>query len=133
MSQLNYSEIRTYWKKGEIPKPELFSELAQKWANSVSSIRGRVNKSSQLRRYYDEILNIYNNFKQDRANFELVKAKLHRIIAFIYYSHGRNLITQEVINLFEGLIRDVETPEDFEVVFNFLEAFMAYYKYFKRD
>jgi len=132
--EINYEEIKQYWKKGKELNPALFSELANKWAQIISE-RGkkekrRKNKPSQLRKFYDEILRVYYDYKANN-NFELAKVKLHKIIAFIYYADGRELITRGVTYLFENLIKDIENSEDFKIAVSFLEAFMGFYKYYR--
>ncbi len=124
------------WKdkaKGEV-NPLAFSELAQKLAHRISEEgggpRGRKNKSTQLRKYYDAIFNLNQRAKSqiDETKWNAILAQLHRQLALVHYSKGRDLVTDSFVSMMDELIKAVNTWKDLQVITDFLEAFMAYYK-----
>ena len=126
--------IEEIWKnkKANVVKPRAFSDVAQKKATKISEDgggpRGRKNQSSQLRKYYDVIFNLNQMSKVPGTSWNSILARLHRQVALVHYAKGRNLVTGEFVSMMDELIKSVERPEDLQVVTDFLEAFMAYYK-----
>lgn len=126
--------VEKIWKdkaKGEV-NPLAFSELAQKMALQISNDgggkKGKQNKSSQLRKYYDVIFNLNQRAKMVEDQWNALLAQLHRQLALVHYARGRNLVTDSFVSMMDELIKAVESPKDLQVVTDFLEAFMAYYK-----
>ena len=126
--------VERIWKdkaKGEV-NPLAFSDLAQKMASQISNDgggeRGRQNKSSQLRKYYDVIFNLNQRAKMAGASWNAILAQLHRQLALVHYAKGRKLVTASFASMMDELIRAVKEPKDLQVITDFLEAFMAYYK-----
>jgi len=122
------------WKddKRLIPNPEAFSKTAEEVAKLIGE-RGREeraskNKSSQIRKYYDEIFKLNQRARSQGANWDVVLAQVHMIVAKVAYAKGRKLVTDEFEKLMRELIKSIETKEHLNVVTNFLEAFMAFYK-----
>ncbi len=133
--------VQKIWRDKEkgVVNPLAFSELAQGLAKAIHedglNRRGRPekNKSSQLRKYYDVIFNLNQRAKMEKADWNAILAQLHRQLALVHYAKGRDLVTKSFVEMMEELIKAVDqSPEqgkkDLEVVTNFLEAFMAYYK-----
>ena len=55
-------------------------------------------------------------------------AQLHRQLALVHYAKGRELVSDSFVKMMDELIGAVEKKEDLQVITDFLEAFMAYYK-----
>jgi len=126
--------VEKIWKdksKGKV-NPMAFSELAQNLATNISEEgggpRGRQNKSSQLRKFYDVIFNLNQRARSEEANWDTILAKLHRQLALVHYAKGRKLVTDSFVSMMDELIKAVEKPEDLQVVTDFLETLMAFYK-----
>ena len=131
--------VEKIWRnksKGEV-NPLAFSEVAQEMAKKISDDgggeRGRQNKSSQIRKYYNVIFNLNQRAQLEGANWNVILAQLHRQLALVHYAKGRKLVTNSFVDMMDELIRAVSEKEeqgrkDLEVITNFLEAFMAYYR-----
>ncbi len=131
--------VEKIWRnkdKGEI-NPRAFSEVAQEWAKKISDEgggeRGRQNKSSQLRKYYDVIFHLNQRAQLSTTNWDAILAQLHRQLALVHYAKGRKLVTDSFVTMMDELIkavseREEEGRKDLEIIANFLEAFMAFYK-----
>lgn len=129
--------VEQIWKdksKNEV-NPLAFSELAQKIAKKISDEgggkKGRQNKSSQLRKYYDVIFNLNQRAKVEGANWNAILAQLHRQLALVHYAKGRNLVTDSFVKMMDELIKAVNNKEDLQIVTDFLESFMAFYKEYR--
>lgn len=130
------SLVAQIWKdkKKEEVNPLAFSELAQQQAKKIHeeglNRRGRPekNKSTQLRKYYDVIFNLNQRAKITKENWNATLAQLHRQLALVHYAKGRKLVTDSFVSMMDELIKAVEKREDLQVITDFLEAFMAYYK-----
>ncbi len=135
--------VEKIWKdkaKGKV-NPLAFSELAQQLAQSIDTEglnqRGRPdkNKSTQIRKYYDAIFSLNQRAKMlsrgtklDETIWNAILAQLHRQLALVHYAKGRKLVTDSFVLMMDELIKAIERPEDLQVITDFLEAFMAYYK-----
>jgi len=126
--------VKQIWKdrKSKVINPVAFSSLAQRMAKAISDEgggkKGRKNQSSQLRKHYDVIFNLNQRAKLSELNWNVILATLHKQLALIHYAHGRNLVTSSFVSMMDELIETIKDPDDLQVVTDFLEAFMAYYK-----
>lgn len=130
--------VQEIWiDKGKgLVKPEAFSELAKSKAEEVfRHARGNTNNTSQLRKFYDTIFNLNQRAKtvpdENDSAWLSIMAQLHRQIAMVHYAKGRKLVSENFVNMLEELIKAVKTKKDLQVVTDFFEAFMAFYKELK--
>lgn len=120
----------TLWKDREkkLVDPLLFSEKAEQWAQNLGSCGRNINKGSQLRRFFDEVVRLNDTAKAGGVEMELILPSLHMLIAKAAYAKGRKLVSDDFVSLLKDGIGQVETKEDLRVFANFFEAFMAFYK-----
>ncbi len=121
-----------FWldKDKKLVNPDLFSEVADKWAEKINEMGGyRKNKPSQLRKFYDEVLLYYNHLKDNKDEFLRMLPYIKLLRAKVYYALGREYITEEFKDFIEECLKQIETWEDFEVFKNFFEAFMGFYRF----
>ena len=124
-------EIRLKNKDGEI-NPLIFSKGAGEWAEKVYSEGKRFNKnkSSQLRKFYDEFFKL----AQRSASYSekdwkrVILPQIHMMLSRVVYAKGRKLVTDSFVNLIESLISQINTKEDLKVAVNFFEAFIGFYR-----
>ncbi len=123
-----------FWKdeaKG-IVNPELFSEVANKWAEQIKTSgknnRDR-NKSSQLRKFYDEVLLFHGRVKSEEE-FQKMLPYIKILNAKAYYAEGRRLITKDFREFIQKSLSQINNKKDFDVFVKFFEAFMGFYKYY---
>jgi len=131
---LRLPEIK-FWsdKEKKLVNTTLFSEIAFKYSEIISSKDKKKNKRSQLRKFYDEVLFFYDRLKGEKDKFQQFLPYIKLIRAKLYYSVGRKHITDEFRTMVESCLNQVETWDDFEVFKNFFEAFMGYYRYHRKD
>ena len=131
--------VEQIWKdksKNEV-NPLAFSELAQEIARKIHeeglNRRGKPekNKSTQLRKYYDVVFNLNQRAKMTASNWNAILAQLHRQLALVHYAKGRNLVTDSFVKMMDELIKAVNNREDLQIITDFLESFMAFYKEYR--
>ena len=115
--------------------PTLFSDDARQAAQSCAA--KEINKSTQLRRFYDELVMWHDKVyaKQDPAArklvFEQVRPYIQMLRAKVAYAMGRRLINENFRSLFDSIVGQIQTVEDLRNARLFMEAFMGFKKYFE--
>lgn len=114
-----------------IINPRAFSEDAGKLAKKIYDEGGRKkNKSSQLRRFYDEFFKL--NQRSAAYSVEewkkVILPQLHMLVPKVVYAKGRKLVTDTFVNLIKELVFFVETKEDLKIANDFFEAFIGFYR-----
>ncbi len=114
--------------------PMLFSTKAEEFAKRINDDSSRtVNKGTQLRKFFDEILRL-NTLAQARgADWNLILPQVHMVIAKAAYAQGRKLVSQSFVTHVREGISQVETPEDLRVFCNHMEAFIGFYKMYNQS
>lgn len=124
-------------ESNSIIKSDLFSKIAEDWAINVckSGLNARgdkleKNKISQIRKFYDEALNIKELLKAGE-DYRLVFPYIKMLNAKAAYAEGRKLITREFKEFICKSLMQVKenNKKSFEVFLSFFEAFMGYYKF----
>lgn len=127
-----------FWKdKGSgVLAPDLFAEQAEKWASAVyqqgqedRKNSSKINKSSQIRRFYDEVLRFDAMVAGAPADeFERQLPYIRMLQAKVSYAEARDLVSPLVVEMIRKGVGSVESPADFKAFKLFFEAFMGYYK-----
>ena len=85
------------------PSAELFNKDAEDQARIFSQTQVReANKSTQLRRFYDELVGWQERIGDDEAKFAELEAFIKMLNAKVAYAKGRKLVDEQ----FEGWFRD---------------------------
>ena len=114
-------------KERQILKPKLFSDVAMDLAEKIhNSGRGKANKRSQLRKFFDEVLRLNSLSKNE--GWDNILPYLNMLIAKAAYAEGRQKVTLEFMDLMKGCIGEVHSSKDLNVFANFFEAFMGFYR-----
>lgn len=122
----------TFWKdeRQQIVNPELFSEVADKWADSIRRDGGRQrNKISQIRKFYDEVL-MFNERIKSEDQFQKMLPYIKMLNARVFYAIGRNHVTESFKEFIIQCIQQIRGKKDFEIFVKFFEAFMGFYRYY---
>ncbi|MBS4062065.1 MAG: type III-A CRISPR-associated protein Csm2 [Bacteroidetes bacterium] len=123
-----------FWKdkKNKFIKPDLFSTDAENLAKKVAEDGTRTcNKRSQIRKFYDEVLNFSARVGKDPIEFEKMLPYLKMLNAKAAYAKGRGLISDSFKNFLSSSLQQVNDKDDFEVFTGFFEAFMGYYRLYR--
>ena len=129
----------TLWQDSEkkIINTQLFSEIAEEQARKIGKEgiddrRRKLNKGTQLRRFYDEIVRLQSQAKSltenDQEKWANLLPYIHMLIAKASYAQGRELVSESFVDLLRSGISQIETRRDLTVFVNFFESFMGFYK-----
>ena len=125
------------FKEGDAIHPDLFDKTAQKVAEIVANKNDRkssqLNKSTQLRRFYDELVMWEEKIRSDESKFNEHLPFIRMIKAKAAYAKGRKLVDGAYVDLIGQTIDFIKSPEDMRIAKLFLEAFMGFYKLEKGD
>lgn len=113
----------------------LFSDIAQEKALTVREGSGRdSNKSTQLRKFYDELVMWFEKVHFERtpiereAKYTEVAPFIQMLVAKVAYAKGRGHVDDNFERLFAHLIRQISDVESLKHAKLFMEAFMGFYK-----
>ncbi len=112
--------------------PVLFSDKAESLAKVLSkdcaNSGKRINKISQIRKFYDEVIRLDMASKSKNSDWDSILPMINMMIAKTAYAKGRKLISENFLSFIKSSIKQIKTPEDLAVFANFFEAFYGFYK-----
>ena len=114
---------------------ELFSSIAEDKAKIVAAAGGgRNNKSTQLRKFYDELVMWFDKVNHERTK-EAKVSKYAEVAPFIKmmkakvaYAKGRDHVDTCFEQMFSNLVGQIDGPDTLKHAKLFMEAFMGFYK-----
>lgn len=128
-------------KFGKALDPNLFADIAQAKARAIAEEgRGRKNKSSQLRKFYDELVMWHDKVFQvrsvgEKTSTDLCQEEYDKLVPFIKmlcakvaYAKGREHVSEGFEKLFTHVVRAISDPGTLKQAKLFMEAFMGFYK-----
>lgn len=115
------------------PKATLFdkdaSDVAIGLDESAKAEKGDKNKSTQIRRFYDELVGWQERIGTDETKFKEYEAFVKMLNAKAAYAQGRNLVTKDFVDWFRGCVQQVGDTTSlkhfrlhFEAMLGFLKA-----------
>ncbi|WP_303786938.1 type III-A CRISPR-associated protein Csm2 [Azovibrio restrictus] len=116
--------------------PELlFADIAQEKARTIAQAGGgRKNKSTQLRKFYDELvmwqekIALEQNPERRAEHYKEHAPFIKMLSAKVAYARGREHVDPCFEKLFTHVIRQIDSPETLKHAKLFMEAFMGFYK-----
>lgn len=111
--------------------PKLFSEKARTMAQELgqeNKAQDKVNKRTQIRKFYDEVLRLNDLAQSGKAAWDVVIPQVHMLVAKTAYANGRQLVSPTFLNFIQESVAQVESQEDLRIFANFFEAFMGFYR-----
>ncbi|MCC6657597.1 MAG: type III-A CRISPR-associated protein Csm2 [Rhodocyclaceae bacterium] len=114
-----------------IPDPDLFDSKAENVARALDQEAGRSNKnkSTQIRRFYDELVGWQERIAGDDEKFKQYEAFIRMLNAKVAYAKGRGLVGDEFERWFRECIKSTPNAQaldhfrlHFEAVLGFLKA-----------
>lgn len=113
---------------------ELFSDKANKLAEDIykeqQQSRGKANKPTQIRKFYDEVLRFDSMLKTNPADFENILPYLKMLNAKAAYAMGRDLVSKGFKDFISTSLNQIKDKDDFDAFAGLFEAFMGYYKFY---
>lgn len=113
---------------GDNLEAQLFNEVAQRCAKTISESNQRCNKPSQLRRFYDELLMWVAKVEQAPERFAEYRPFILMLNAKAAYAKGRELVDPNFVALLAHCLHQAEDARTLGQVKLFLEAFLGFYK-----
>ena len=111
------------------PHAELFNGEAEAVANKLNQAPGHMNKSTQIRRFYDELVGWQERIEGDDAKFKQYEAFIKMLNAKVAYAKGRKLVDEQFEAWFRDCIKSTTSARaldhfrlHFEAVLGFLKA-----------
>ncbi|BDY11958.1 type III-A CRISPR-associated protein Csm2 [Hydrogenimonas cancrithermarum] len=114
--------------------PELFNETAREWATKICGRNDKCEvKSTQLRNFYDKVLELYDRSEIKKEPFEEVLPFVKMLNSKVEYashrkSEGKPLINKAFAEMMGQCISQVDSPEKLRVFKLFFEAVIGFYK-----
>ncbi len=124
--------IRFTNEEGKIDA-DLFDKTASTAAKVVAQSKREHNKSTQLRRFYDELVMWEEKVRQDEEKFDDYLPFIRMLKAKAAYAEGRKLVDGAFVDLIEQAIDFIKSAADLRTAKLFFEAFMGFYKLEKGD
>ena len=126
---MNLNRIK--FKTGEMPD-NIFSDIASEAADYIA-LSSNANKSTQLRKFYDELVmwhdKIHNEQKENReAKYKELAPYIKMLNAKVAYACGRKLLDNNFKDLFSHCIRQIDGPETLKHCKLFMEALIGFRK-----
>ncbi len=107
---------------------ELFNSIADTAARAVAANRA-MNRPSQLRRFYDELMLWESKVARQPDKFNEYLPFIRMINAKVAYAHGRRLVDTTFLNLMQHTLGQVtDKPDTLTTCKLFWEAFLGFYK-----
>lgn len=107
----------------------LYSDIAEETARSIAGGSQReVNKSSQLRRFYDELVMLQGKVGNSEERFAAQAPYIQMMKAKVAYAQGRNKVDANFDHLLRHVIDQARDCTSLARAKLFMEAFMAFYK-----
>lgn len=114
---------------------ELFDTIAKDKAVTIRLAGGtRMNQSTQLRKFYDELVMWFDKVNLERTK-DAKSVKYTEIAPFIKmmnakvaYARGRGHVDECFEQMFAHLLRQITDPDSLKHAKLFMEAFMGFYK-----
>jgi len=111
--------------------PRMFSTKAEEMAKAIGREDNRKNKSTQLRRFFDELLRINTRAQSENDDWNITQPLVHMMVAKVAYAQGRGLVTESFVDVMRSGITKIDDKDDLQVFTSFLEAFMGFYKLYR--
>jgi CRISPR-associated protein Csm2 len=113
--------------------PNLFADIAQAKARAIAEEgRGEKNKSTQLRKFYDELVmwhdKVFEHGIDRAAKYRELAPFIKMLCAKVTYAKGRKHVSEGFERLFTHVIRAISDPDTLKQAKLFIEAFMGFYK-----
>jgi len=110
---------------------ELFGDIAKKIADEIAEEgKGQINKSTQIRKFYDAVLKL--NKKAQNVRASEYKTKVYPFVVMlkskVAHAKARKLVSEKFEKMINTCVIQANTKEKMELFKLFFEAFIGFYK-----
>lgn len=109
----------------KILKVEYITKYSEKIAKDLQ-VGKDLNKSSQLRKYYDFVVRIKDRLKYNTFSFKELLPEINRLNGYVTYAEGRKKVSKYFVNFISKNTQSIKTQEDFKAFATHFEAIIAY-------
>ena len=107
--------------------PELFNKTAEKWAKEI----GKGVKNTQIRKFYDKVLKLYE--KSQKEDFREILPFVKMLNSKVAYasqrsSGGKKLVNEVFVEMMNECINQIDSKEKLENFKLFFEAVLGFHK-----
>lgn len=114
----------------------LFADIAQAQAKMIAQeaqeSSGKKNKSTQLRKFYDELGmwhdKVFEHGSDRDARYRQSAPFIKMLCAKVTYAKGRGHVGEGFEKLFTHVVKAINSPDTLKQAKLFIEAFMGFYK-----
>lgn len=112
---------------------ELFNSIAKRTAETLASGKREVNKSTQIRRFYDELLMWETKSTQNPDKFSEYLPFIRMLNAKVAYAEGRGHVDANFTRFMAHCLQQVNDSNTLRTFKLFFEAMLGFYKLEKKD
>ncbi|MBS3965080.1 MAG: type III-A CRISPR-associated protein Csm2 [Methylomonas sp.] len=109
-------------------EPDLFDSVAKETAETIAETKKELNKPTQLRKFYDEIVMWDSKTTLHPQKFGEYLPFIKMLNAKIAYAQGRKLVDSNFVDLISHCLSKVNNEKTLHTFKLFMEAFMGFYK-----
>ncbi|STO53530.1 CRISPR type III-A/MTUBE-associated protein Csm2 [Canicola haemoglobinophilus] len=121
-------------KFGEGRSPDIFSKIAEKAAEQIKTNSSQ-NKTTQLRKFYDELAmwndRVQAKREQKEIEYQNLAAFIKMLKAKVAYAEGRKYVDENFSKIFNQCIDQIHSAETLREAKLFMEAVMGYCKLYE--
>lgn len=123
-----------FWKekKEQFLDPTLFSSRAEAFAKKIAEdhdqSRRKVNKRTQIRKFFDEVVHLDMTSKSRPGDWASIMPLVHMMTAKAAYARGRDLVSDTFLQFIKQSVEQVNDARDLSVFATFFEAFIGFYR-----
>ncbi|GMU46149.1 MAG: hypothetical protein AMXMBFR26_09310 [Porticoccaceae bacterium] len=127
-ASIDLSRVRFATAEGQSLDADLFAAVAERCARTVGDVNKKLNKPSQLRKFYDELVMWDERVRAEPQKFAEFLPFIRMLNAKAAYAKGRELVDVNYEALMNHCLQEVTSAENLHRCKTFFEAFMGYYK-----
>jgi CRISPR-associated protein Csm2 len=127
-ASVDLSRVRFATAEGQPLDADLFAAVAERCARTVDDVNKKLNKPSQLRKFYNELCMWDERVRLEPQKFAEFLPFIRMLNAKAAYAKGRELVDVNYEALMNHCLKQVTSAETLHRCKTFFEAFMGYYK-----
>ena len=101
--------------------PELFNKTAEKWAKEI----GKDVKNTQIRKFYDKVLELYE--RSQKEDFSEILPFVKMLNSKVAYAKTRKKVSDTFVKMINSCVTQANTKERLEIFKLFFEAVIGFY------
>jgi CRISPR type III-A-associated protein Csm2 len=110
-------------------KPVLNKDYIVNYPSAIAqalSQEGKMNKRTQIRKYYEYALRIQEAMNYRNGNFAEIEAEFNRLIPHVRYAQSRSVVSSNFVKFIQKNVEQVHTANDLRAFIKHFEAVVAY-------